>query len=117
METSRKPCSPQAMIDLIEYHNQPTVFGWFRKIDRHDFHLQQLPLSEVEFAILMSDFFITFDVCSKRYDETRYFPTSHSALLALAGRLGFAANLPYRPLTVALLCEAASLGRWPEGNH
>lgn len=113
METPRKPCSPQAVIALIEYHNQPTLFGWFRKIDRHDFHLQQLPLSEVEFAILMSDFFITFGVCSRHYDESCYFPASRSAL---EGRLGFAAGLPYRPLTVALLCEAASLGRWPERN-
>lgn len=46
----------QSIIALIEHHNQPTALGWFRKVDRTGFHLQQLPLSEVDFAILMSDF-------------------------------------------------------------
>lgn len=117
MESSRQPCSPQAVIDLIEYHNQPTVFGWFTKIDCPDFHLQQLPLNEVQFALLMSDFFVTFDVCSQNYDEARYFPAArlpHSPLSALAGRLGLLSEQPCRPLTVAMLYQAASLGRWPD---
>ena len=117
MERSRQPCSPQAVIDLIEYHNQPTLFGWFRKTDGHDFHLQQLPLNEVEFALLMSDFFVTFDVCCRNYDEARYFPASRSPLSALTGRLGILSGPPCRPLTVALLCQAASLGRWPDEDY
>ena len=104
----------QAIIALIEYHNQPTLLGWFRKVDGADFHLQQLPLNEVEFAILMSDFFATFGVSSEHYDETRYFPASHSRRFTLAGWFNAGG---YYPLTVAMLCEAASLGRWPEGDY
>ncbi|MHA6310984.1 DUF1493 family protein [Pantoea sp. S-LA4] len=112
-----KPCTPQAVIALIEYHNQPTALGWFRRTDRHNFYLQQLPLNEVEFALLMSDFFLTFDVCSQHYDEDRYFPASDSLLSRLTRRMGIASRLAYRPLTVAMLCEAASLGRWPEEDY
>ena len=104
----------QAIIALIEYHNQPTRLGWFRNVARAGFHLQQLPLNEVEFAILMSDFFATFNVCSGHYDEARYFPPSLQrrftpSMWFNAGR--------YCPLTVAMLCEAASLGRWPGEDY
>ncbi|MFW0697763.1 DUF1493 family protein [Pantoea sp. R13S299] len=104
----------QAIIALIEYHNQPTLLGWFRKVDRAGFHLQQLPLSEVEFAILMSDFFATFGVSSDHYDEARYFPASPPRRWISAGWFNAGG---YCPLTVAMLCEAASLGRWPEEDY
>lgn len=71
----------QSIIALIEHHNQPTALGWFRKVDRTGFHIQQLPLSEVDFAILMSDFFITFGVCSEQYDDARYFRSRADGVL------------------------------------
>ncbi|THB83023.1 DUF1493 family protein [Pantoea allii] len=104
----------QAIIALIEYHNQPTLPGWFRKVDRAGFHLQQLPLSEVEFAILMSDFFSTFGVSAEHYDENRYFPSSHTRRFIPAGWFNPGA---YCPLTVDMLCEAARLRRWPQEDH
>lgn len=104
----------QAIIALIEYHNQPTLLGWFRKVDRAGFHLQQLPLSEVEFAILMSDFFTTFAVSSDHYDEARYFPAALPRRFTPAHGINAGT---YCPLTVAMLYEAASLGRWPEGDY
>ncbi|MDH2068705.1 DUF1493 family protein [Pantoea sp. GD03673] len=103
-----------AIIALIEYHNQPNALGWFRKVDRAGFHLQQLPLNEVEFAILMSDFFDTFNVCSEHYDDARYFPAAHPRGFTLAG---WFTPRGYRPVTVAMLCEAASRGRWPEADY
>jgi len=103
-----------AIIALIEYHNQPTALGRFRNVNRAGFHLQQLPLSEVEFAILMSDFFTTFNVSSEHYDEDRYFPPASPRRVNPAG--WFKAKA-YCPLTVAMLWEAASLGRWPEENY
>ncbi|MBD8259958.1 DUF1493 family protein [Pantoea agglomerans] len=104
----------QSIIALIEHHNQPTALGWFRKVDRAGFHLQQLPLSEVDFAILMSDFFITFGVCSEQYDDARYFPEPRRRRFAVANWFTAGTAQPYRPLTVAMLYEAARLGRWPE---
>ncbi|WP_312123570.1 DUF1493 family protein [Pantoea vagans] len=103
-----------AIIALIEYHNQPTALGGFRKVDRAGFYLQQLPLNEVEFAILMNDFFATFNVCSEHYDDARYFPAAHSRLMTLMKRFK---SGEYCPVTVAMLCEAASRGRWPEAGY
>lgn len=103
-----------AIIALIEYHNQPTALGGFRKVDRAGFYLQQLPLNEVEFAILMNDFFATFKVCSEHYDDARYFPAAHSRRMTLMKR--FKSGM-YCPVTVATLCEAASRGRWPEAGY
>lgn len=104
----------QAIIALIEYHNQPTALGGFRKVDRAGFHLQQLPLNEVEFAILMNDFFATFNVCSEHYDDARYFPATHPRRMTLIKRFKSGG---YCPVTVAMLCEAASSGRWPEADY
>lgn len=103
----------QAIVALIEYHNQPTTLGWFRKVDRRNFHLQQLPLNEVEFALLMSDFFSTFGVSAEHYNEARYFPAS--APRRLLPDRWFSAGT-YCPLTVAMLCEAARQGHWPEDD-
>lgn len=103
----------QAIIALIEYHNRPTALGRFRRVDRAGFYLQQLPLNEVEFAILMSDFFVTFGVSSEHYDEARYFPAEKTRHFAPArGFRAGAAKAGY-PLTVAILCEAAITGAWP----
>jgi len=103
----------QAIITLIEYHNRPTALGRFRRVDRAGFYLQQLPLNEVEFAILMSDFFFTFGVSSEHYDEARYFQAEKTRHFAPArGFRAGAAKAGY-PLTVAMLCEAASTGAWP----
>ncbi|WP_370426322.1 DUF1493 family protein [Pantoea vagans] len=103
-----------AIITLIEYHNQPTALGGFRKVDRADFHLQQLPLNEVEFAILMNDFFATFNVCSEHYDDARYFPPAHPRHMT---PMKWFTSGGYCPVTVAMLCEAASRGRWPEADY
>ncbi|HAH11927.1 MAG TPA: hypothetical protein DCL47_00030, partial [Pantoea agglomerans] len=93
----------QSIIALIEHHNQPTALGWFRKVDRTRFHLPQLPLSEVNFAILMSDFFITFSVCSEHYDEARYFPEPRRRRFAVASWFTPVTARPYLPLTVVML--------------
>lgn len=107
----------QMVVALIEYHNRPTAFGWFRKIDRPGFHLQQLPLSEVNFAILMNDFFATFEVCPKHYDDTRYFPARRPLNTRLACWIRGSTAGPYQPLTIAMLCEAAWAGCWPEETY
>lgn len=117
MNSTPQPCTPQAVMTMIEYHNQPTAFGWFRKVDCPNFHLQLLPLNEVDFAMMMSDFFITFGVCSTHYDEARYFPAQRPMITSLASWVGMRTSLPYRPLTVAMLCEAAREGRWPEETY
>lgn len=105
-----------AIITLIEYHNRPTALGHFRRADRAGFYLQQLPLNEVEFAILMSDFFVTFGVSSEHYEEARYFPAHKARRFAPArGFRAGAAKAGY-PLTVALLCEAARSGVWPAAD-
>lgn len=103
-----------AIIALIEYHNQPTALGRFRKVDRAGFHLQQLPLNEVEFAILMNDFFATFNVCSEHYDDARYFPAAHPRHMT---PMKWFKSGGYCPVTVAMLCEAASRGGWPEADY
>lgn len=103
-----------AIITLIEYHNQPTPLGWFRRVDRPGFYLQQLPLNEVEFALLMSDFFLTFNVNADHYDEARYFPAAQRRRLAFTPGFRAGAEPAYRPVTVAMLSEAASRGCWPE---
>ncbi|MFT4274175.1 MAG: DUF1493 family protein [Pantoea sp.] len=110
MTNTPQPCTLAAVIALIEYHNKPTALGWFKKVDHPNFYLQQLPLNEFEFADLMNDFFITFAVSSKHYDDARYFPATRLQFPLFARRKG----LSYHPLTVALLCKAARLGHWPE---
>lgn len=110
MTNTPQPCALAAVIALIEYHNKPTALGWFKKVDRPNFYLQQLPLNEFEFADLMNDFFITFAVSSQHYVHARYFPATCSPLPLLSRRKGRS----YHPLTIALLCEAAKLKHWPE---
>ncbi|MGK3141022.1 DUF1493 family protein [Pantoea sp. C2G6] len=114
MKGSPHSGTAEAIRSLIDYHNQPTLAGRYLKIDRPGFCLQQLPLSEVDFAMLMSDFFITFGVSSEHYDEARYFPVQPPRRAQLARWFGFGSSVPYRPLTVAMLCDAARQGCWPQ---
>jgi len=117
MNSSPQRDRSQAVLALIEYHNRSTALGWFRKIDRPGFYLQQLPLTDVEFAILMSDFFMTFGVSAEHYDETRYFPARRPSIRQRMGRLAGGTAPTYRPLTVAMLCEAARQGCWPQARY
>jgi len=117
MNRTPTPPTRKMVMELVEYHNRPTAFGWFRRIDRPCFHLQQLPLSDVDFSILMNDYFTTFEVCPKYYDETRYFPGPRPLIARLTcWRKGRITGL-YQPLTVAMLCEAARAGCWPEETY
>ncbi|WP_337009121.1 DUF1493 family protein [Pantoea sp. AS142] len=62
-------------------------------------------------------FFATFNVCSEHYDEARYFSAGHPWRFAPAKWFKAGAVRSRCPLTIAMLCEAASHGRWPEKDY
>ncbi|AYA09608.1 MULTISPECIES: DUF1493 family protein [unclassified Rahnella] len=101
------------IIDFLEQHNHPTVFGFYNKVCGSDFSLLKLSLSEIQTDILMNDFFIQFKVKPKNYRTSNHFPEKTGVL----GSLIFTLNRmqgKVTPITVRALHNAALMGVWPD---
>lgn len=104
------------IIDFLEQHNGPTVFGFYKKISGGDFSLVTLPLNEIQRDTLMNDFFLRFKVNARNYFTFNHFPRDAGFLSSLAFSLRRRRGR-VTPVTVKALHDAALNGFWPVYLH